>query len=727
MAATLTIEIEVDREGRARVREIERDVTRAFDRLKSSAGGASGAFDRLKRSVFSLKGALVALGIGALANSFLDAASAAEGYQTRLQVLLGSQKEANDLFKAAAEYAAQVPFEYRDIMDAATQLAGVMRGGVEEVRQWLPLIGDLAAASGLSIQQTTEQVVRMYSAGAGAADLFRERGILAMLGFQAGVSYSAEETRRRLVEAWQAAGSQFRGATELMADDWKGITSMMSDKWFQFRERVMGYGVFDALKIQTQEWDRALGDMLRPGGTLDRLAQRLGQIVDDFFGVGALRGRLAAIDEEIEDLQGRLQGAPPREGGFFAVLAADWQGTLQATDAELEARLKELKAERERLQKWLAKIEAARKGGTRDGGGGRPERPRSPVSAPAEAPAPPSFAGEFAGADEWMQQVEFLNAVALEATRRRVREQLAAETEAQRRSEAEWEQHFEYLQGLDYTYSEGLRALKEVSIEDQQAIRDAEVRAEEQKYAMLYDSATTYYDALSARLQLWAEEHELTVQTVADATAGLMDSAIQGFSAAVSQALVYGKSFAQTLEQMYRQIAAQMIQTVVQWTVQGLVQSLIRQKAAAAEFVAQSAQNVSLAATKAGATYAYLGPGAGAVAAATAAAVQAAGVAAYGAALGAFGGLAGVAHGGLDYVPREATYLLDKGEAVVRREQNADLRAFLEAWKRGEIGAPRTIVIENRLSGRDLGRTIVELARDGEARSGRHALALVEV
>jgi hypothetical protein len=38
----------------------------------------------------------------------------------------------------------------------------------------------------------------------------------------------------------------------------------------------------------------------------------------------------------------------------------------------------------------------------------------------------------------------------------------------------------------------------------------------------------------------------------------------------------------------------------------------------------------------------------------------------------------GAAHGGLDYVPKESTYLLDKGERVLSPNQNKDLSEFME-------------------------------------------------
>lgn len=200
------------------------------------------------RTVFSLKGALVGLGIGAVSNEFLKAATTAEGFRSRLNVLLGSVQEGTRLFYLMSVYAGKVPFQYEEIMASATQLSGVMQGGVDEINRWMPMIGDLAAASGLSIEETTSQVIRMYSAGAASADLFRERGTLAMLGFQAGVSYSAEETRQKLMAAWEDPASRFRAATAELADDWDGLVSMMGDKWFWFRTNLMDAGPFEFMK-----------------------------------------------------------------------------------------------------------------------------------------------------------------------------------------------------------------------------------------------------------------------------------------------------------------------------------------------------------------------------------------------------------------------------------------------------------------------------------------------
>lgn len=216
---------------------------RAFDMMKRRGEDAISSIDssfaKLKDSIFSLKTAFGALLSGALVKSFIDAGKETETYTIRLQLLLGSVEKGKQLFKDMNTYAAQTPFNFREVMGAATTLAGVLKGGNEEIKAMMPMIGDLAAASGLGIQETTGQIVKMLSAGAGAADMFRERGILAMMGFQQGVQYSAKQTREILINSWESATSKFRGATKLLINTWEGAVSNLEDSWFQFQQRVM--------------------------------------------------------------------------------------------------------------------------------------------------------------------------------------------------------------------------------------------------------------------------------------------------------------------------------------------------------------------------------------------------------------------------------------------------------------------------------------------------------
>jgi len=255
---------------------LNRNVARIEGRLRRFER----ALSKVREVVLSLKagiGMLIgAWGLKRLSEGFMEVAKTTENYETRLRVLLGSVHEANRLFRDMAEYASRVPFQYKEVMESAVMLAGVLKGGVEEIEKWIPLIGDLAAASGLSIREATDQFIRMYSAGAQSADLFRERGILAMLGFKAGVSYTAEETRRILWREWTKAGSQFRGATDQLARTWEGTMSMLEDAWFQFRDKVMRSGVFQFLKIGLQTLLNRI-NRLKAEGRLDEWAKQMAQ------------------------------------------------------------------------------------------------------------------------------------------------------------------------------------------------------------------------------------------------------------------------------------------------------------------------------------------------------------------------------------------------------------------------------------------------------------------
>ena len=282
MANKNTVSIQFEADGTAVIKTsdgIEKKITDNNDAIeKDTKSTTSKISSHWKAIGISAAAGLAVVAIKKLSASVLEAASVSEQYEIRLQHLLGSQAEGSRLFEEMAEFAGKVPFEYEKIMGAATQLSGVMKGGVDEVTRWMPLIGDLAAVSGLSIEQTTEQVVRMYSAGAGAADLFRERGILSMLGFKAGVTVTAEETREILMEQWNKQGSAFKGATEDLAGSWTGMISMLSDAWFAFRTKIADSGLFDFAKAGIKLVIDAIED-LKKRGQLDVWAKGIGDAI----------------------------------------------------------------------------------------------------------------------------------------------------------------------------------------------------------------------------------------------------------------------------------------------------------------------------------------------------------------------------------------------------------------------------------------------------------------
>jgi hypothetical protein len=238
----------------------------------------------------------VTAGVAALAKSFVNAASEAENYQKRLGALLGSQAEGNRLAKEMTDYAEDSTSSLQGVMATATNLSGVLKGGVDQITQWIPVIDDLAAAAGLSIQEAGGQVMRMLSAGAGAADLFRERGVNAMLGFTAGVEYSAKESAKKLMEAWESADSKFRGLSGKLADTWAGQVSMMEDKWFIFRNKIMDAGIFDGAKNALKSFNSTLdAGMASLDGFLAAHGEVVSRVTLGAAAVGAAAVSLGAV------------------------------------------------------------------------------------------------------------------------------------------------------------------------------------------------------------------------------------------------------------------------------------------------------------------------------------------------------------------------------------------------------------------------------------------------
>lgn len=303
--------------------------------IGDGAKQAKAGVDSLGSSLGSLPGLLAqvtgAAGIGMVAKSFINAAATSENYRVRLEALMGSAAAGNQVFQDMSQYARETAFTYEEIMGAATNLSGVLKGGAEQVAAWMPIIGDLAAASGLSIQETTGQIQRMLSAGAGAADLFRERGVLAMLGFTAGVQYSAKESAEILVKEWEKAGSRFNGLAGRLGDTWSGQVSMLVDKWFIFRNAIMDTGVFDGLKSALKSVNAFLDESL--SGLQEWLSGHSEAVARAIVGVGAVLGLLAgvaAVKVLWAGLAATLTGLGTLMGGIAAGPAALLIATLVA-------------------------------------------------------------------------------------------------------------------------------------------------------------------------------------------------------------------------------------------------------------------------------------------------------------------------------------------------------------------------------------------------------------
>ena len=218
----------------------------AQDKTRQAFNGIRGKLAGLTSAVFSLRGAFATIGAGLVVKSFVATGRSIEDLNVRLKQLFGSTQEGAKAFEVMSEFAARVPFSLEQIQAASGNLA-VVAGDAERLSSILEITGNVAAVTGLDFQQTAEQIQRSFAGGIAAADVFREKGVRNMLGFQAGATVSAEETIKAFERVF-GKGGKFGTATDELSTTFTGTLSMLGDKLFNFKKNVAGAQFFDELK-----------------------------------------------------------------------------------------------------------------------------------------------------------------------------------------------------------------------------------------------------------------------------------------------------------------------------------------------------------------------------------------------------------------------------------------------------------------------------------------------
>ena len=247
----------------------------ANDKTKQALTGVQGNLNKTRQSVLNLKNALIGLGVGAVLKSFVDVGKEVESLRTRFKFLFGSADEGAVAFDNLTKFASKVPFSLQEISRASGNLA-VVAQDADDLNRILEITGNVAAVTGLDFETTASQIQRAFSGGIGAADLFRERGVRALLGFQNGAKVTAEETVARFEELFSGDG-RFAKATEELAQTLEGTLSMLGDKYFKFQKEVAD-NFFDEFKKEFGDLNKFLEDNEL---AIESFAQDLGTVLAD--------------------------------------------------------------------------------------------------------------------------------------------------------------------------------------------------------------------------------------------------------------------------------------------------------------------------------------------------------------------------------------------------------------------------------------------------------------
>jgi len=267
----------------------------ARDKSKQALGAVQKTLGRLRQSVFNLQNAFIGLGAGLVIRNLVNTGKNLENLRTRLKFLLKDTNEGAKAFENMTKFAAKVPFSLEEIQSGAGILATVT-DNADGLQKMLEITGNVAATTGLDFRTAAEQIQRSFSAGIGAADLFREKGVRNMLGFKAGATVSIEETVAAFEKVF-GKGGRFGRSTDELARTFEGTLSMIGDKVFNFKRVLLEAGFFEELKNQFGELDKFLANNAKE---IDRIAVALGQnLAKGLIGVVDIGKKLMPFFEDV--------------------------------------------------------------------------------------------------------------------------------------------------------------------------------------------------------------------------------------------------------------------------------------------------------------------------------------------------------------------------------------------------------------------------------------------
>ncbi len=280
---------------------------RSTKRMQSGLGGVAKRIVAIGLAYFGARG------IFKMSKSFLEVAATVEQYNIRLKTLLGSQEAATEAMSEFQKIASTLPFTLDQVIESGIRLTTIK----VPFKDWLVPIADVASAFGLDLPTATDQFARAMSAGLGAADWFREKGITAMIRDFAKLKFGIDDLAvagtAKLREVMFEWAKTFKGSSEDMSKTWNGIISMLQDKWFQVRDAVMKAGVFENLKGALASFNVKIDEFIKTG-KLDKWArdtaiavlEAFKFIITSFQNIGvsffALKAALIASTQEIISL-----------------------------------------------------------------------------------------------------------------------------------------------------------------------------------------------------------------------------------------------------------------------------------------------------------------------------------------------------------------------------------------------------------------------------------------
>jgi hypothetical protein len=223
--------------------EIDADTSGIINSIKKASKYAKNKADAIKSYFFeigfAIRGAKEVFQLfSSVAGQLTEPASQVEQLKLRLSNLYGSADKAAKVYSRFVEVAKTTPYALSGVGEAGAQLKAFGVNAEENIK----VIADLAAFMGVQVPEAASAMGRAFAGGAGAADVLRERGILALIKEVKGLDDLSQltlpEFRKALLETLRDPSVGIAGATTKMANSYAGAISNMKDSWELFRAEL---------------------------------------------------------------------------------------------------------------------------------------------------------------------------------------------------------------------------------------------------------------------------------------------------------------------------------------------------------------------------------------------------------------------------------------------------------------------------------------------------------
>ena len=288
---------------------------------KKASNEVKGLTGNLNGMASAAKKAAIVFGVGFLGKQIFDVGKAAintaaqfETLRTRLTFMYGSVQRGTKAFEAFNKVAATTPFQLANVVEAGATLKAF---GVDAENMIKP-VADLAAFMGVDVVEAASAMGRGFAAGAGAADLLRDRGILALVeefkGIEKITDLTLPEFRDAMTEALLDPSLGIAGATTQLADTWSGAVSNFQDGADRLKA-ALGDELIKALRPKLDEINKLLSTFGEIGwGNIGSTfasnmelftdyAQRLAGLGGEIIGRSLMQGLFTAMAESGPILQ----------------------------------------------------------------------------------------------------------------------------------------------------------------------------------------------------------------------------------------------------------------------------------------------------------------------------------------------------------------------------------------------------------------------------------------